>query len=163
MDKPRNTLTYQVPIKVTASTDNDNDRGYNHFFEQRNDITLTFKVETDPSVGSIHFVLWNLSDPVNPTTAEPATDWTVQNGEVTITIPPHPDFHLGPGPYCATLTASSSTATAATSKSAENIVGNAIYYYDTWKDSRNRSLFGRFELYGEWDGSGDILQLRHSR
>ena len=43
--------------------------------------------------------------------------------------------HLGPGPYCATLTASSPATASAGSKGARKIAGSAVYYYDTWKDS----------------------------
>jgi hypothetical protein len=126
--------------KVVASTNNDKDSGHHHCFEQNDDAILTFKVDTDPSVDNINFVLWDLQNPINPTAAEPPTDWPVQNGHVEITIGPDPlrglghPFHLGPGPYCAALTASSSTARSA---SAGKIVGNALYYYETKKDGHN--------------------------
>jgi hypothetical protein len=136
MTTPQDTLTDPVSIKVTASTNNPKDKGYYHYFQQESGIILTFEVYTDPAVDSIYFVLWNLNDPVNPEIAEPPKDWNVTNGHVAIKIGPHFPMHLGPGPYCATLTASRPTASSAASKGAREIVGNAIYYYDTWKDSR---------------------------
>lgn len=134
MAKPRNTSAASVFKRVTASTNNPKDKGYHHYFQQKSGFTLTFEVDTDRSVDSINFVLWNLYDPVNPDIAEPPKNWPVKNGHATIKIGPHYPMHLGPGPYCATLTASSPTAAA--SKGARKIVGNAIYYYDTWKGSR---------------------------
>jgi len=140
MSKTRNASGNLVDITVDASTDNPKDKGYHHYFEQqgekKNPVILTFEVDTDPSVDSIHFVLWNLNDPVNPYVAR-SGDYCVDNdGHVAITIVDRPDEHLGPGPYCATLTATSSTAASAASEGGREIVGNAIYYYDTWKDSR---------------------------
>lgn len=143
MAKTQNTSTV-VSITVTASTDNPHDKGYHHCFEQKPDAILTIEVDTDPSVDTINFVLWDLQDPTNPTVAEPSTDWDVDDqGHVEITIGPDPlrgpghPFHLGPGPYCAALTASSFTAASAASKSAGTTVGNALYYYRTWKGSRD--------------------------
>jgi hypothetical protein len=138
MTKPQDTLTSLVSTTITASTDNPHDQGYHHCFEQKHDAILTFEVNTDPSVDNINFVLWDINDPVNPSIAEPPSDWHVQNGQVKITIGPDPirsrlPFHLGPGPYCAALAASSSAAASDTSKSAGKIVGNALYYYETWK------------------------------
>lgn len=135
MDKRRNTSTASVFKSVTASTNNPNDKNYHHYFEQDDQWTLTFEVTTDPSVKNIYFVLWNLNDPVNPGVAEPVQDVSVNNGKATIEISDK-HFHLGPGPYCATLTALSPAATSAASKGGREIVGNAVYYYDTWKDSR---------------------------
>ena len=139
MTKPQNALALSAAITVTASTNNDHDRGHHHCFEQKHDAILTFEVDIDPPVDNINFVLWNLKDPANPCMAEPATDWPVQDGHVTIAIGPDPlhvdpfiaPLHLGPGPYCATLTASSSAAASATTQSAGKVVGNAIYYYET--------------------------------
>lgn len=137
MAKPRKLLPPPIFKNVTASTDNKNDRGYYHCFEQKSGITLTFEVDvTDPSVDKIYFVLWNLYDPVNPVIAEPPKDWPVKKGHAKITIGPHYPMHLGPGPYCATLTATSPTAAAADSAGGRKIVGNNVYYYDTWKDYR---------------------------
>ena len=62
-------------------------------------------------------------------------DGPVQNGKAKIEISHHLDYHLGPGPYCATLTASTTASDA--SKGGEKIVPNAIYYYETWKEVRN--------------------------
>ncbi len=115
-------------------TSNPHDEKYHHCFEQDNSRYLYFDVKTDLSVDTINFALWNLNDPVNPYMAEPSTDWPVKNGHVKITIGPDLHVHLGPGPYCAALTASSSTAA---SKDSRKIVGNALYYYETWKDSRD--------------------------
>lgn len=138
MTKSQNTLTSPVSITVEASTDNQNDKGYHHCFEQDNTRILTFEVDTDLSVDNIYFVLWNIHDPVkNPHIAEPPKDWAVKNGHVTIKIGPDHPVHLGPGPYCATLTASSPSASSDTSNSARKIVGNALYYYETWKGSRD--------------------------
>jgi hypothetical protein len=141
MTKSQNILTSPVSITVKASTNNGNDKGHHHCFEQDNTRILTFEVETDPSVDSINFVLWNLNDPLKPTMAEPPTDWPVQeDGHVTIVVgpdilpPPYAfPLHLGPGPYCATLTASGSTAASAASENAGKVVGNALYYYETKK------------------------------
>src|ERR1051325_584932 len=136
MDKPQNASADPVSIRVTASSDNENDEGYQHCFEQNPKATLTFEVYIKPPVDSIQFVLWRMHDPSKPRLAEPPRDYSGKSGHVTIMIGPdtnldldlHP--HLGPGPYCVTLTASS-----ADSKDARKIVGNAIYYYDTWKES----------------------------
>lgn len=136
MSKPRNVSGDPVDITVDASTDNPKDKGYHHYFEQNESYTLTFEVEIDSlSVDNIYFVLWNLNDPVNPEPVEIQPDVPVEEGEATITVGPH-FVHLGPGPYCATLAASSPDTAPAASKDARKIVGNAAYYYDTWKDSR---------------------------
>jgi hypothetical protein len=142
MTTPQNDAAPPVLIRVIASTDNENDEGYQHSFEQKGDSTLIFEVYTKPPVETIYFVLWNIHNPAKPYIAEPPRDWPVQNGHVTITIGRdlnlhlalHP--HLGPGPYCAMLTASSSTDASAASVGGRKIVGTAIYYYDTWKDRR---------------------------
>src|SRR5215469_8699819 len=113
MTKPQNASAEPVAIRVIASTDNENDQGYQHSFEQKKDTTLIFEVYTKPPVEIIHFVLWNIHNPAKPYIAEPPKDWLVKNGHVTIAIGPDPNLdldlhpHLGPGPYCATLTASS--------------------------------------------------------
>jgi hypothetical protein len=136
MSKPRNASDDPVDITVDASTDNPKDKGYHHYFEQDESYKLTFEVEIDSLlVDSINFVLWNLNDPVNPGLVELQPDVSVKEGKATITVGPH-FVHLGPGPYCATLTASSPTAASSASKGARKNVGYAIYYYDTWKDSR---------------------------
>jgi hypothetical protein len=129
MTTPQNTSADPVAIRVTASTDNSNDSGYNHSFEQKHGVTLTFAVKTDPSVDSIYFVLWSLYNPGNPELVESQPAVRVKNGEATIVIGPDPHLHLGPGPYCATLTASSP---AAASTGGRKIVDHAIYYYETW-------------------------------
>jgi hypothetical protein len=136
MTTPQNTSADQATIRVTASTDNPNDQGYHHCFEQKDDATLVFELDTDPSVDTINFVLWKLHDPANPKIAK-SMDPPVQNGHATITLSHHLDEHLGPGPYCATLTASSPTAASAASMGARKIVGNTVYYYETWKGSRD--------------------------
>lgn len=136
MAKRPNTAADTVFKSVTASTNNENDRNYYHYFEQKSGITLTFEVEINsPSVDSIYFVLWNLNDPVNPVVAEPVQDVCVVDGKAKIEISDE-HFHLGPGPYCATLTALSPAVASTASKGFRQIVGNAVYYYDTWKDSR---------------------------
>ncbi len=140
MTKSQNASALSGSITVTASTDNRNDEGYQHYFEQQDEkkspVILTFEVDTDPSVDSINFVLWNLKNPAKPYSVE-SGDYCVDNdGHATIRIGGHPDFHLGPGPYCATLTATSSTAASAASEGTQKIIGNAIYYYDTWKGTR---------------------------
>src|ERR1700743_315596 len=127
MGKSKNTSAAAVFKKVTASTNNPNDNNYYHYFEQKSGIILTFDVYTDPSVDNIYFVLWNLNDPVNPEIAEPPRNCVVKNGHVEIKIGPHFPMHLGPGPYCATLTASRPTTASAASKGARKIVGDAIY------------------------------------
>jgi hypothetical protein len=136
MTTPQNTMTSPVPITVTASTDNPHDTGYHHCFEQRDDATLTFNVEIDDSsVKTIHFVLWALKDPANPKMVE-STDFSVVNGQVTIQVSHHhSEGHLGPGPYCAALTAS--TTAVGDSSSAGTIVGETVYYYETWEGTRN--------------------------
>jgi hypothetical protein len=142
MTTPQNTVTSPVPITVTASTSNGNDTGYQHCFEQNDDATLTFDVKTDLSIKTIHFVLWKLHDPDKPKKVK-SVDCSVHDGQVTITISdPHPvgesPFeHLGPGPYCATLAASTSIALSDTSRSAGTIVGETVYYYETWRDNRD--------------------------
>src|ERR1051326_462870 len=136
MAKTRNTLAAPVFKRVTASTNNENDRGYHHCFEQRDDITLTFDVETDASVTTINFVLWDLEDSVNPKVRH-YEDSPVNTGKAKITIKHPSDEHLGPGPYCAALTASSSAASSSTSSAGGKIVGNALYYYETWEDIRD--------------------------
>jgi hypothetical protein len=145
MAAPQNILTSPVSITVKASTNNENDKGHHHCFEQDNTYILTFDVKTDPSVDTINFVLWNIKNPLKPTVAEPATDWPVdEDGHVTIVVGPDPlrgamtaPLHLGPGPYCATLTASSSTATEAVTKSVGKVVGNALYYYETRESGKD--------------------------
>lgn len=136
MSKAQHSLTSPVAITVEASTDNQNDQGYHHCFEQRDDATLTFNVKTDFSVTTIHFVLWKLHDPVNPEIVK-SIDSSVQKGRATITISHPLDEHLGPGPYCATLTVSSSAAASDTSGSAGKMVGETVYYYETWTGSRD--------------------------
>jgi hypothetical protein len=135
MATPKNASAEPVPTTVIAFTNNPKDRGYYHCFEQKQDITLTLMVGTDPSVDSIYFVLWNLHDPANPTMAEPAMNVSVKNGVAKIEIKDI-HFHLGPGPYCATLTTSSPAAGAADSRGGRKIFDNAIYYYDTWVGTR---------------------------
>jgi hypothetical protein len=144
MTKPQDIPTSPVSITVTAKTNNDNDKDHHHCFEQKPDAILTFEVETDPSIDTINFVLWNLHYPDKPVIAEPSADWPVQNGQVTITIGPDPirsrlisPMHLGPGPYCAALTASNSATFSAASASTGRIAGNAIHYYETWSGNRN--------------------------
>lgn len=141
MAKSRNTSA--VPVSITkAWTSNPHDKNHYHCFEQDNSQYLYFEVDiTDLSIDTIHFVLWNIHDPINPYVAE-LMDLFVQHEHIIITIPPDPlqplqPLHLGPGPYCATLTASSPSASSDTSKSARKIVGNALYYYETWKGSRD--------------------------
>lgn len=129
MTKTQNAPAAPVSIRVTASTDNENDEGYQHCFEQKEDATLFFEVYTKAPVETIHFVLWNMHNPVKPRLVESCPDCPIQNGHATITVKHPLDEHLGPGPYCATLTAASS------SEGAGKIVANAVYYYDTWKDS----------------------------
>jgi hypothetical protein len=136
MGKPESAVASTVSIAVEAFTNNPKDNGFHHCFEQKDDATLTFRVSTDVSVKTIHFVLWKLHDPVNPGIAT-SVDSSVRNGRATITISHPNDEHLGPGPYCATLTASSSAAAPGASASAETIVGETVYYYETWTGSRN--------------------------
>ena len=134
MTMPQDAPANPVSITVTASTKNPNDTDRHHCFEQDEKWIITFKmVVTDRSVNSIYFVLWNLQDPVHPKFVEEHPDVSVdENGVATIDIGPDRP-HLGPGPYCATLTASSPDTAPAASKGARKIVGNAVYYYDTWK------------------------------
>ncbi len=136
MAKRQNTAADTVFKSVTASTNNDNDKNYHHYFEQDETYKLTFEVEIDsPSVDNIHFVLWNLNDPVNPKMVK-SIDRPVEDGHATITVGPHLDEHLGPGPYCAALTASSLITPPASHEGGVKIVDDAVYYYDTWKDNR---------------------------
>lgn len=139
MTTPQNTSAASVFKKVTAYTDNDNDKGYHHCFEQNNKSTLTFELEIDsPSVDNINFVLWNIHNPVDHPYIAESGDYPVDHGKVIITVgPDNRPMHLGPGPYCATLTASSPTAASAASKGARKIVDYAIYYYETWDKNRD--------------------------
>src|ERR1700739_4079709 len=111
MAKPENTETFSAFQEVTAFTDNLNDNGFSYSFEQKNTSKLTFKVKTDPSVKTIYFVLWSLYNPAKPEAIERLPNVAVSDdGEATIEIgPDHPRLHLGPGPYCASLTASGPT------------------------------------------------------
>ena len=129
MAKSQNTSADPICINVTASTDNKNDEGYQHCFEQKKTSKLTFVVTINRPVDNINFVLWDIHDPVKPY-VEKSGDYSGKSGKVEITIGPDPDIHLGPGPYCAALTASNSAA--ASDKGAGEIVGNALYYYETW-------------------------------
>jgi hypothetical protein len=128
MAKPENAPAPQVDITVKAYTKNPKDEGYYHSFEQNETFSLTFEVKIDPPVDSINFVVWNIYDPANPKVAVPSTDYSGKSGKVIITIGPH-FIHLGPGPYCATLTASNPTAVSAGGR---ETVGNVLYYYETW-------------------------------
>jgi hypothetical protein len=97
MAKPKNTVP--APVSITkAWTSNPHDKNHYHCFEQDNSQYLYFRVDiTDPSVDTLHFVLWNIHDPINPYIAE-LMDLAVQHGQIIITIVPDPHIHLGPVP-----------------------------------------------------------------
>jgi hypothetical protein len=132
-------------MSVTVSSDYAGDSGYHHCFRQRRETSLTFETYTDSSAETVNFVLWSIEDLSNPVIAEPSTDWPVKNGYVKIVVAGdqagHPRIappHLGPGPYMATLTASTSAgASADASAKKKKTVGNAAYYYQTWVNSPN--------------------------
>jgi len=64
-------------VTITAYTDYDKARGYNHCFYQRNESNLFFDVKTAATAKTVNFVLWNIKDPVNPVMAEPPSDWSL--------------------------------------------------------------------------------------
>jgi hypothetical protein len=126
-------------MKVSASTDYGDDTGYSHCFKQHPESNLVFKVNTNAD--TVNFILWNIGDPTNPLVAEPSKDWPVKNGYVEITVaadrgPNRP--HLGPGPYMAALTGSSS---AKASGQKQMTSSNAAYYYETWKTDHSECKY----------------------
>ena len=65
MTTPEPALPPSVSIRVTASSDNENDEGYQHCFEQKKGVTLTFEVYTKSPVDSIHLSSGTCTIPPN--------------------------------------------------------------------------------------------------
>ena len=127
-------------MTVTVGTQSPDDR--EHCFKSDSRRRLYFKVTTEIASGRAYVDLYKLGDLSKEPVWVESGDAEIKNNIATVSIEGHSTRssagiveHLGPGPYIATVSAS--TSVRAADRLSAGYAGGLRYYYETWRSNQN--------------------------